>query len=71
MPLWPGFKEQLDAVCSVFTRQWCRERFVERCLVGPGAGLKWLFDKQFRGVAEWRWGTLLSVPEWLLPLKPH
>ena len=70
MPYWPKFLAGLRLMCSMLCRTWVRERFVGRCVRGPTADRdKRLLKHQFKGVTEWRWGTLLKVLAWLLPLR--
>ena len=72
MTHWSKFFTSLRAVCSIMCRMWVRERFLGRCLrarTKARSQAEARLDQNFQGVIEWRWGTLLAVLRWLLPLR--
>ena len=66
-----AFTTHLGALCDLLCKRHHRERFVNHCLLRNPMGRVFapMFDHEFHSIKEWRWGTVLSVLTWILPLK--
>ena len=66
-----AFKTLMGGLCDMLCKRHHRERFVQYCLLPTARGQVWapMFDREFHSIKEWRWGTVLAVLTWLLPLK--
>ena len=42
-----------------------------RCVDAEDAHVKRLFDREFETVVHWRWGSLMRVLDWMVPLREH
>ena len=66
-----AFKTLMGGLCDMLCKRHHRERFVQYCLLPTARGQAWapMFEHEFHSIKEWRWGTVLAVLTWLLPLK--
>ena len=62
--------KQLTVLTSLFCEEQHRERFVEKCL-RQGDLAHWIrdFDRAFEQPIHWRWGSLITVLQWILELE--
>eukprot|EP00969_Alexandrium_andersonii_P205376 9074398-Alexandrium_andersonii.AAC.1 len=53
------------------TQRWTRERFVATCLLPKDTGhhFEGRFERFTASIADWRWGSLISAIETLLPVE--
>jgi hypothetical protein len=62
--------KQLTVLTSLCCEEQHRERFVEKCL-RQGDLAHWIrdFDRAFEQPIHWRWGSLITVLQWILELE--
>ena len=68
--LWPSFAPLLQAVCDLLCALGPLEAFIHRCLRLPGyTAYVPHFEKTFVRHRPHRWGSLMEVLDWMMPLR--
>ena len=70
LPGWGDYLPHLQTMTDLLCQPWSRERFDATCTKGRGLNhFEGMFDRSFKPIVGWRWGTLCDTLSWLTVLR--